>query len=292
MVTATRILVAHDFGERSEAANRYALTLASALGATVDLLRVSETTHLANPFRQRPRTRRESAGTDIMRAASDRGADLIVMGTHGRSLLGRTTIGSTARTVRRSAPCPVLTVGRPQHDATVSSILVAVDFTAVSRLALEYGRELCRSLDARLHVLHVMENPFLRPMVMDPHVLATRTGEQLDAMLTETDRRALRATATVRMSDAPAAAIVEYAARTGVDLIVVGTHRRRRLERLLIGSVAERVSRTAACPVLSVHQSDSDSRILEALTAAEHHGIRAVDPRTQVNARYVTGDQS
>ena len=70
--------------------------------------------------------------------------------------------------------------------------------------------------------------------------------------LTDADRRDLDALAVVRISDAPADEIVGYARDEGMDLIVMGTHGRKAVAHLLLGSVAERVVRTAPCPVLTV----------------------------------------
>ncbi len=283
MITLKRILVPHDFGETSTAAMNYATALAKKFGASLDVLHVSETarTDINTEFPEglegsvvdevRARllkfaTPRETpelgvdlhvrAGTphhEITRHARERDSDLIVMGTHGRGSVTHAVMGSVAETVVRTAPCPVLTVHRPQRDVVVSHILVATDFEAASDSALAYGRALAGCFGARLHLLHVMENYFLQPVVADPRGLEARARQQLDERLTDDDRLTLRATAALEVSDSPAAAIAEYAGAANIDLIVMGTHGRRLMDRLLMGSVAERVVRTAPCPVLTVH---------------------------------------
>jgi nucleotide-binding universal stress UspA family protein len=288
MITLTRILVPHDFSETSEAAVAFASGLAETFHAALDVLHVNEvdtdmlaeyadgrhagpaeairqrlmksvirdekTTQLGAEFHVRPGT----PYVEISRFAKDRTIDLIVMGTHGRGFVGHTIMGSVAEKVVRTAPCPVLTLRGPQRESLVPNILVALDFEPASDTALTYGRALGRMFGARLHVLHVMDNDFLRPMFSDPHVLAARASQQVSDRLTDEDRTALHATAVVEMSDTPADTIVEYATKAPIDLIIVGTHGRRAFDRFLIGSVAERVVRTAPCPVLTVRHPERE----------------------------------
>ena len=137
-------------------------------------------------------------------------------------------------------------------------VLVATDFSGVSEAALTYGRALARTFRADLHLLHVMENPFLRPMVADPLTLKAAIYSRLNARLTDADRAELHARAVVEVSDQPADVIVEYAHGFGIDLIVTGTHGRRGAAHALMGSVAERVVRTATCPVLTVRHPERE----------------------------------
>jgi nucleotide-binding universal stress UspA family protein len=127
----------------------------------------------------------------------------------------------------------------------LQQILVATDFSEVSTVAVDYGRALARTFGGSLQLLYIMENPFLRPTAGDPHTIKTATLGHLFERLTDEDRTALHATAALEMSDDPAEEIVNYARTNAIDLIVLGTH-------LLLGSVAEKVVRTAPCPVLTV----------------------------------------
>ena len=136
----------------------------------------------------------------------------------------------------------------------LEQVLVAVDFDETSNAALTYARSFARTFGARLHVLHVMDNAFLRPMANDPRAVeAGVTGRLLDT-LTDEDRAALHAVAVVRTSGPPADEIVAYAKAEAIDLIVLGTHGRPGVAHLLMGSVAEKVVRTAPCPVLTLRQ--------------------------------------
>jgi len=135
-------------------------------------------------------------------------------------------------------------------------ILVATDFSDASAAALEYGRNLAHTFGTSLHVLHVRENTFLRAVPSDPFVLKAGTIRHLEDRLTDDDRTELHAVAALEMSDNPAEEIVKYAAKHDVGLIVMGTHGRGTMAQLLVGSVAEKVVRTAPCPVLTVRHAE------------------------------------
>jgi nucleotide-binding universal stress UspA family protein len=138
----------------------------------------------------------------------------------------------------------------------ITRILVPHDLEATSDGALAYARELARTFGAELLLLHVMENHFMRAMVSDPRVIADGTKRQLMHRLTQDDLRLSRASVALEESDQPADAILDFAKNAKIDLIVMGTHGRRAVERLVLGSVAERVVRSSPCPVLTVrHQS-------------------------------------
>lgn len=137
-------------------------------------------------------------------------------------------------------------------------VLVALDFSPPSEVALKYGRALARTFGATLHVLHVSENFFLHPVAGDPHALREAALQHVADRLTDLDRSALRARAVVEIADAPAEAIVAYAKTHAIDLIVMGTHGRSAVSQVLVGSVAERVVRTAHCPVLTVRHPERE----------------------------------
>jgi nucleotide-binding universal stress UspA family protein len=150
----------------------------------------------------------------------------------------------------------------------LNQILVATDFSEASEVALDYGRDLARTFGASLHVLHVMENTFLRPMPGDPYLLKAAAVKHLTERITDDDRTALHAVATLETSDTPADEIVKFAAAHEVGLIVMGTRGRGTMARLLMGSVAERVVRTAPCPVLTVRHPEHEFVVNDANTDA------------------------
>ena len=139
-------------------------------------------------------------------------------------------------------------------------ILVPIDFSAPSDAALEYARTVATRFGASLHLLHVAEDPyraFYSAEVYVPEVEGLREEilsdslTRLKALLRTPDLTELHAAAEAVIGT-PASTIVEYAAGRGMDLIVMGTHGRGGMSHLLLGSVAERVVRTASCPVLTV----------------------------------------
>jgi nucleotide-binding universal stress UspA family protein len=159
----------------------------------------------------------------------------------------------------------------------LKQILVATDFSEPSDAALAYGRELARTFGAQLTVLHVAENIAARAYGADGFVFAepelqrdveTAARRQLDAQISDEDRAQLRAEGVVLTANSTAVAIVGFAQETKVDLIVMGTHGRGAVAHLLMGSVAERVVRTAPCPVLTVRHPEHDFVLPDALVAA------------------------
>ena len=157
----------------------------------------------------------------------------------------------------------------------IKNVLVATDFSEPSNAALNYGRELARTFAATLHVLHVADiatvqygielYSTLLPELQQEVEAAAR--KQVEGLITEEDRLALRAKPVIVTAGSKAAAIVGYASQHRMDLIVIGTHGRGAVSHLLMGSVAERVVRTATCPVLTVHHPEHEFVIPDALVA-------------------------
>jgi nucleotide-binding universal stress UspA family protein len=102
-------------------------------------------------------------------------------------------------------------------------ILVATDFAEASDAALVYARSLAKAFGAQLHVLHVMENQFLRPSFKSPAAVEAGIAARVAERLTKEDRAALHAVTAVRMSDEPFDEIIRYAEDEDIDLIVMGT---------------------------------------------------------------------
>jgi nucleotide-binding universal stress UspA family protein len=149
----------------------------------------------------------------------------------------------------------------------LKNVLVATDFSEPSRTALEYGRAFARTFGATLHVVHVVENFFAQGMLTDAapvdygrlvQDLEARGRRQLDDTVAEDDRRELNAQAVLLTSVAAAQGIVSYAQEAHIDLVVMGTHGRSGWSHLLMGSVAERVVRSAPCPVLTVRHPEHE----------------------------------
>jgi nucleotide-binding universal stress UspA family protein len=150
-------------------------------------------------------------------------------------------------------------------------ILVPTDFSELSKVALEFGQELAVRCGASLHVLHVIDDPLaigaIPSEVYVPDVpslraeLVTDAEAKLANLVPDRVRDVLKVTTEVKCGHA-APVICESAATTPCDLIVMGTHGRTGIAHLFLGSVAEKVVRTAPCPVLTIRGETRD-RVLE-----------------------------
>jgi nucleotide-binding universal stress UspA family protein len=148
----------------------------------------------------------------------------------------------------------------------VKNILVPTDFEQTSMHALTYGRELARLFTATIHIVHAVDDVFALPagtegtLAAFPQLqqqLQQTARTQIERLMTDEERKS-GTKAVVLTSSSPVQSIVDYARDAQIDLIVMGTHGRGGAPAVLIGSVAERVVRTAPCPVLTVRHSERD----------------------------------
>jgi nucleotide-binding universal stress UspA family protein len=184
--------------------------------------------------------------------------DLIVMATHGRRGIRRFLMGSVAEELVRTAECPVFTI--PCEARGLGEVVLApVDFSEGSREALRYAKEIAARRQVALHVLHVVEAstspPYLVSRVVRPaDEVAADARVCLDQFVRETPGPIPDPVMHV-VTGAPAYAIRDYATEVGAGIVVVSTRGRRGLDRLIMGSVAERFLRLAPCAVLTIHPS-------------------------------------
>jgi nucleotide-binding universal stress UspA family protein len=149
----------------------------------------------------------------------------------------------------------------------LKTILVATDFSEPAAAALAYGRALARTFDAALDVVHVIGDISTLAYGADGYVamlpdmqrdVEHAARQQLTALLADHAESKPPTRPVVLTSNATAAAIVDYAARERIDLIVTSTNGRGAVAHLLLGSVAERIVRTAPCPVLTVRHPERE----------------------------------
>jgi nucleotide-binding universal stress UspA family protein len=162
----------------------------------------------------------------------------------------------------------------------LKQVLVATDFGEASDAALLYGRTIAMKFGATLHVVHVADNVFthafgpestaLLPTIQTDIERAAR--QRLTELLTDSDRSGPPTKSMVLTASAPAFAIVDYATDNDIDLIILGTHGRKGLEHVVLGSVAEKVVRMAPCPVLTVHHPEHDFVQPDTLVATHRAG--------------------
>lgn len=197
----------------------------------------------------------------ITETAERIGADLIVMGTRGLTGLKHVLLGSVAERTIRMAPCPVMTVKdtlQVTEPARLRTILIPIDFSECSHRALALARSLARAArPAHLILIHAyflpLESEMLAEQVRETllKTVSQRAAERLERMLVEVQDDGVSAD-FVGYPGRPESVIVDVASDQDADLIVMGTHGQSGLAHVLVGSVAERVLRTAPCPVITV----------------------------------------
>lgn len=130
-------------------------------------------------------------------------------------------------------------------------ILCAVDFDQNSLQALRLACELAQERQATLYLVHAVAIPPGAEVALPFGKLEADARTRLERLARQKVNRKAPYQVRVTMGD-PAVEILQAAKRWGVDLIVMATHGRRGLRRLILGSVAERVVREASCPVLTL----------------------------------------
>jgi nucleotide-binding universal stress UspA family protein len=150
-------------------------------------------------------------------------------------------------------------------------ICCAVDFADPSRVAMEQAADFARRFEAELTLLHVLVSPpsAATDILVSSRGLAAVEAEKAQEMLAawraDAERRAGRQVRSRVLWGDPAGQIVRHARDERCDLLVIGTHGRTGVARLVLGSVAEHVARQSPCPVLVVH----DHGVLEKEEVAE-----------------------
>jgi nucleotide-binding universal stress UspA family protein len=191
-------------------------------------------------------------------------ADLIVMGTHGRSGFERFMIGSVTEKVLRRAPCPVLTVP-PQATASVpgevlfKNILCSIDFSPSALQAMGFALDLARQADGAVTLVHVIEwlaeeEPLAFAHFNVPEYrqhLIDDARQRLGALVADEPRTwsAIQEIVTVGRAHRE---ILRLAADSPPDLIAMGAQGRGGIGLALFGSTTQQVVRAAPCPVLTV----------------------------------------
>jgi nucleotide-binding universal stress UspA family protein len=196
---------------------------------------------------------------EIEEYTADHDIDLVVMGTHGRRGANRLLIGSVAEEVVRSASCPVLTIRADEKVApgeAVRRILVPVDFSDVSNRAIQHAKELAMTYGARLDLLHVVEEIALPAAYgMEPvNLVIPEVVENSERALADMAREEIGYEHIVvhALTGYAVSTILDFADENDIDLMVIATHGRTGIDRVLMGSVAEKVVRRAPCPVFTV----------------------------------------
>ena len=192
----------------------------------------------------------ETVADSIIKRAQDGKADLVVMATHGYGLLHRFGAGSVADELIRRADVPVLLARRAETapaifpEPALDNILIPLDGSDLAEQVLGPALELARLMEARCTLLRVVEPRFAS------HHSAPKAAAYLEHVAARVREQRVSAEARVVFARDVAEAILAEAATQGSDLIAMATHARGGLARLFWGSVADRLVRAAASPVL------------------------------------------
>lgn len=208
-----------------------------------------------------PRLEEGPPAPRILEVLRQVGADLLAVGTHGRTGLGRILLGSVADTLVRQAPCPVLTVpsrlGEAAVPASLGRILYATDFSPVARRAWPWAVALAEASGAELDLVHVAFLPV--PDREAPAEILSAAARQLREQAEREAERFLETCPLPRdrvhcliPQGLVGDQIVHVARDRRADLIVMGTHGWSGLVRWMLGSVAHQLVQVAPCPVLTV----------------------------------------
>lgn len=204
----------------------------------------------------------------ILEAAARLPADLIVMGTHGRSGFERLLLGSATERVLRQAPCPVLTVPagdtQPAGALLFGTIVCPVDFSSTSRTALRTAASLAAVSLSHLTVLYALErlpegaeHAFVpRPAARERELLEKRAREDLHAFVVQAGEIVPCPEEVVATGRAHRA-ILSAAKERDAGLVVMGVQGRSAFDLALLGSTTNQVVREASCPVLTLRKAES-----------------------------------
>jgi nucleotide-binding universal stress UspA family protein len=179
------------------------------------------------------------------------------MGTHGRSGLARVLLGSVTEQVIRHAPCSVLAMREPGGVQPFRKVLCPIDFSDDSSHALERAAEITAPGGAGITLLHVLEpaSTFSNlPMAENSLRAMDRLATQELARLASNLEKKISGPVNmqIRIGRPGVETLAVLDADPTFDLVVMGSHGRTGIKRVLLGSVAEKVLRHAACPVLVV----------------------------------------
>lgn len=289
-IALKNVLFATDFSPNSNAALPYAMSVADRYGAKLLAVHVKPSEaeilfsspeswpaiideenrwindcvqNLETQVRGTPHevlTVRGKVADALIQIIADRSIDLLVLGTHGRTGLGKLFIGSVAEEIFRRAPCPVLSVGpnvagTPDGEIQFRRILFATDFSEDSLAALPYAVSLAEEDQAQLALLHVVEQPAAG--IADLEDVKESLMLRLRELVPPEAELWCHAECVVEFGHqfAPAAQpILEAARRQSADLIVLGARPLRGKLGLVthLASTTAQILTQAACPVLTV----------------------------------------
>lgn len=207
---------------------------------------------------------------EILRVAGRTHADMVVMGTHGRTGLRKVLLGSVAERVVRAATMPVITVRAGDEKVTTAHrvsvpparITVAFDFSAPSRHALQMAKDIQDKTGAAIDVVHVFADPWAEYRTASPSFKETAENRfaayksglatMLDKAIEECFPDRSKVTKYL-LSGSTVDEVLALAVSTRSDLVCLGVSGKDAVERLLLGSSTSKTVQASEVPVLTVH---------------------------------------
>jgi nucleotide-binding universal stress UspA family protein len=287
MIRIQRILCPVDFYPASERAVDYALALArnyearltllhvvapilpSAYGVRVDLKSLVEALKEESTRKLQQLSKKAEIATvpveyvvrtgdiheEIQKVVRSAKIDFVVMRTHGRRGVERWVLGSVAEELLRSIRVPLLTIGKTLKRETappaIRRILVTTDFSEGTSEAIAYAFSVAQQCQAQISLLHVIGEIGADTSEKYREILTRRMGDQLEKLIPAEARVWCDAKTRVE-TGMPFKVILKVVAKESIDLLVMNVHGKRRVDRSLPDSTAERVVRAATCPVLII----------------------------------------
>jgi nucleotide-binding universal stress UspA family protein len=288
------IVCATDFSEHSNRTIPYGVAIAREFGAKLYLCHVIDLTALTiygefqiDPVGQQTRIRQEAheqlekmlehhripwepllavgqPAAEITRLVEEKGIDLVVSATRGRSGLKRLILGSVTQRLMRTLSCPLLAVQGPEPGLIdpgttgirLKKILIGCDFSEDSVLALNYGLSLAQEFESEVHLIHVMEPPvyhdLLKPSEQTQDMALTDVLKEKLERLVPGEARLWCSLQAEILRGQPYEELVAYAHVQDMDMIVLGVRGYGLVRSFLMGSTTDRVVRNAPCSVLTV----------------------------------------
>ena len=283
MVRIRKILCPHDFFPPSETALAYAVSLARTFYARIRIVHVvppatsyfpQDKGEVVKSAYEESQLRLASIATavkaagvhasaevrlgeidrEILNAADEYKADLMVAATHGRRGFQHWLIGSTCERLLKRAHVPILTIGpvkRPRDASNFKRILIGIDFSDASEEVASWGFSIAKKFQSDVTLLHVAD--LAVGDIPKPYKSSLLEGIRLELeQFVPSDAEACSKVTRRVEFGMPFQHILKLAQSGKADLIVIGTHGKGMLDRALLGTSAERIIRGAPCATLSV----------------------------------------
>ncbi len=190
---------------------------------------------------------------EILQYAQDEQMDLVIMAANEHSMNETLRLGTTTLRVIRKSECPVLTVFGGRKDARIKNVLLALDLSYQSYQGLHPAAFFARKFNAKLYILHTVEIHEFEKQKAGFEENYEKLSRSLKEEITIPEElRDIEIEKVICFNLDVAQEIVRFAAEKKIDLIVMMSHGRGYLPRVLLGSVTEKVVQTSPCPIITL----------------------------------------